>query len=41
LLPKYIKVKNFTSYINETIDFESYPEIFIVIGENGAGFIII
>jgi exonuclease SbcC len=37
MLPKYIKVKNFTSYIQEVIDFSSYPDIFIVVGNNGVG----
>lgn len=37
MLPKYIKVKNFISYIDEIINFESFGSIFCVIGENGAG----
>jgi len=37
VLPKYLKVKNFTSYIDETISFEDFPNLFVVIGENGVG----
>lgn len=37
MLPKYVKVQNFTSYIDETIKFEDFGELFAVIGENGAG----
>lgn len=37
MLPIYLKVKNFTSYIDETIKFEQFGNSFAVIGENGAG----
>ena len=37
MLPKYIKVKNFTSYFDETINFEDFGNPFCVIGQNGAG----
>lgn len=37
MLPKYLKVQGFRSYIDTTIDFTSFGNIFCVIGENGAG----
>ena len=37
MLPKRIKVKNFTSYVDETIEFEDFGSIFCVLGYNGAG----
>lgn len=37
MLPKYIKVKNFTSYLQETINFDLYSPIFCVTGLNGTG----
>lgn len=37
MLPRYLKVKNFTSYIDETINFETFGDIFCLLGENGAG----
>lgn len=35
--PKYAIVKDFTSYIEERIDFESFGSLFAVIGQNGHG----
>jgi exonuclease SbcC len=37
MLPKYVKAKGFTSYIDEVIEFEKFGDLFAVIGENGAG----
>lgn len=37
MLPLSLKAINFTSYINEIIEFDSFGDIFAVIGENGAG----
>lgn len=37
MLPIYLKAKNFTSYVNETIEFNKFGNMFSVIGENGAG----
>lgn len=37
MLPIYLKVKNFTSYINETIEFSKFGNIFTIVGNNGAG----
>jgi DNA repair exonuclease SbcCD ATPase subunit len=37
MLPKYIKVKDFTSYIDEVINFEDYDDLFAVVGNNGSG----
>lgn len=37
MLPIYLKVKNFTSYAEETIDFEKLNSLFCVIGSNGVG----
>lgn len=37
MLPKYIKVQNFASYKNETIDFTKFGNLFILTGENGSG----
>ena len=37
MLPQYIKVENFASYINETIKFNEFGEIFALMGENGSG----
>ena len=37
MLPIYLKVKNFTSYIDETIEFDKFGNIFTIVGSNGAG----
>ena len=37
MLPKYLKVKGFRSYIDTEINFESFGNTFVVLGENGAG----
>jgi len=37
MLPKYIKVNNFLSYISETIDLEQLDGIIAIIGGNGFG----
>lgn len=37
MLPIYLKAKNFTSYLDETIRFEQFGSMFSVIGNNGAG----
>lgn len=37
MLPIYIKVENFTSYINETLYFKNWGKLFGVMGPNGAG----
>ena len=37
MLPKYLKVKGFRSYVDTVIDFTSFGDMFCVIGENGAG----
>lgn len=37
MLPQYIKVHGYRSYIDEYIDFTSFGNTFVVIGENGAG----
>ena len=37
MLPKYLKVKGFRSYVDTIIDFTSFGDMFCVIGENGAG----
>ena len=37
MLPIYLKVKNFTSYIDEIIEFDKFGPIFTITGNNGAG----
>ncbi|MFW6007788.1 MAG: AAA family ATPase [archaeon] len=37
MLPISLKAKNYTSYIDETIDFTNFGDLFCIIGENGAG----
>lgn len=37
MLPQYLKLKNYTSYHDETINFSSFGNIFTIIGDNGAG----
>lgn len=37
MLPKYIKVQNFSSYVNETLLFNEWGNIVALMGENGAG----
>lgn len=37
MLPKYIKVENFASYINETLNFNEWGNIVALMGENGSG----
>lgn len=37
MLPIYIKVENFNSYINETINFDEFGNQFLLMGENGSG----
>ena len=37
MLPKYLKVKGFRSYIDTVINFENFGNTFVVLGENGAG----
>lgn len=37
MLPKYIKVENFSSYVNETLNFEEWGDIVALVGENGSG----
>ena len=37
MLPKYLKIKGFRSYIDTEIDFAQFGDMFCVIGQNGAG----
>ena len=37
MLPKYLKIHGFRSYIDAEINFEDFGNKFVVIGENGAG----
>lgn len=37
MLPQYIKVENFASYINETLEFETWGDVVALMGENGSG----
>jgi exonuclease SbcC len=37
MLPKYLKIKGFRSYIDTEIDFTQFGDMFCVIGQNGAG----
>jgi len=37
LLIQYIKVKGFLSYIEEIIEFEKFGNVWVIVGENGAG----
>ena len=37
MLPKYLKVKGFRSYLDTTINFKDFGSMFVVLGENGAG----
>lgn len=37
MLPKYIKVENFACYVDETIDFTQFGDLFVLLGANGAG----
>ena len=37
MLPKYLKIHGYRSYIDAEIDFEKFGNLFCLIGENGAG----
>lgn len=37
MLPQYLKVENFASYINETLNFETWGDVVALMGENGSG----
>lgn len=37
MLPQYLKIKGFRSYIDTTIDFTTFGNMFCVLGQNGAG----
>ena len=37
MLPKYLKIHGYRSYIDEVIHFDQFGKLFCIVGENGAG----